>query len=177
MIQNVERTKNEKISSNLLPIEGNKKLLRDTCNFYENLKTCNNVQESKKDAKESSSVSVEKCLEKNKSAPKHFKISLIYNQNTRHIRKYSEGNMNKLEINNLNERNEIRRTKTTKDSSFNSLKLNNIKGTNLEVESIEELHYIYNNLYQQNKALAFKFENLEIEEEVINEFGKSIYIN
>ena len=157
----------------LSPKEGNKKSVRESSNISNDIKFVNNPPESKIN-KQSPIVSHEKIFEKNKSAPKHFNISLVYNKDIKHNRKFSEGN---LDIINMNEKSVNKGTKTTKDSSFTSQKLNNIKTTNLEVESIEELHFIYNNLYHQNKSLAFKFENLEMEEEILNEGGKSIYIN
>ena len=73
--------------------------------------------------KQSPIVSHEKIFEKNKSAPKHFNISLVYNKDIKHNRKFSEGN---LDIINMNEKSVNKGTKTTKDSSFTSQKLNNI---------------------------------------------------
>jgi hypothetical protein len=132
------------------------------------------------------SVSVDKNLEREKSLPqKHFNISLVYKVggSSGHVRKRSEGGDNFERDNIMIEKAcGDKGTKTTKDSSFSSHKMysngNNGKGPNLEVESIEELHFIYNNLYQQNKALAIKFENLDLDvDDEVNEEGKSIYIN
>lgn len=108
---------------------------------------------------------IEKKLENIPSA-KHFNISLVYaKQQGGHRRHRSEG-VQEYESNSNLEKSENKGTKTTKDSSFSSLKVNSVgKSTNLQVESVEELHFLYNNLYKQNKQLAFKFENLELEEE------------
>lgn len=175
LIKNIEIKKTQNVSPNYSPKESNKNQIRATSTFSKNSKI-SIIEEPKKEIK--NIVSVEKSLEKNKSVPpKHFNISLVYSKN-RHNRKLSEGNTDNFENNNIINGNDCKNTKTTKDSSFTSFKINNLKSTNLEVESIEELHFVYNNLYQQNKALAFRFENLDIDEEVVfNEDGKSIYIN
>lgn len=61
------------------------------------------------------------------------------------------------------------RTYTTKDNYLCSKKLNILKSltnpTKIYVESIEDLHFIYNNLYRQNRELAYKldFEEKDVE--------------
>jgi hypothetical protein len=40
---------------------------------------------------------------------------------------------------------------------------NNLQ-TNIQVESLEELHFFYVNLLKQNKSLAFKFEGMNSED-------------
>jgi hypothetical protein len=61
-------------------------------------------------------------------------------------------------------------TNTTKDDSFASKNFNRRRSssfpTKIYVESIEDMHYVYNNLYRQNRELAFKldFEQNNIKE-------------
>lgn len=53
------------------------------------------------------------------------------------------------------------RTKTTKESSSSSMNVNHVKSnhtTKISFESLEELHYIYNNLFHQNRVLAYKLD-------------------
>ena len=50
--------------------------------------------------------------------------------------------------------------KSTKDSSFKHLNNSSIKVKN-DIEGPEELHMFYVNILQQNKSLAYKFENFE----------------
>lgn len=64
-------------------------------------------------------------------------------------------------------------TKTTKDNSIASLKMsynNSFKMKNLEIESPEELHIFYVSMFQQNKSLAFKFENQKKEIDIMDDF-------
>lgn len=179
LLKNIEniKSKNDNISPSNSP-RGEKKTVRASSNASKNTKICVEIE----DKILQDSHSPERNLEKNKSVPpKHFNISLIYTKNKTHVRQFSEGQIDNPDSRNLNERSVNKGTKTTKDSSFTSQKVNNnnnnLKGTHLEVESIEELHFIYNNLYQQNKVLAFKFENLEIDEDVLSQEDKTIYIN
>ncbi len=53
--------------------------------------------------------------------------------------------------------------KSTKDTSFKNFNSSLMKGKN-DIEGPEELHTFYVNIMQQNKGLAFKFENLNFEE-------------
>jgi hypothetical protein len=66
-------------------------------------------------------------------------------------------------------------TKTTKDNSMASLKISttstSVKKAKLDFEGPEELHLFYINLHQQNKHLAFKFENVEMEKFNLEEFN------
>lgn len=177
LLKNIEniKSKNDNVSPSNSP-RGDKKTVRASSNASKNTKICVEIE----DKIFHESPSPERNLEKNKSVPpKHFNISLIYTKNKTHVRQFSEGQIDNPESRNNNERSVNKGTKTTKDSSFTSQKVNNnnLKGTHLEVESIEELHFIYNNLYQQNKVLAFKFENLEIDEELVSNDDRTIYIN
>jgi hypothetical protein len=177
LLKNIEniKSKNDNVSPSNSP-RGEKKTVRASSNASKNTKICVEIEEKILQ----DSQSPERNLEKNKSVPpKHFNISLIYTKNKTHVRQFSEGQIDNPDSRNINERSVNKGTKTTKDSSFTSQKVNNtnLKGTHLEVESIEELHFIYNNLYQQNKVLAFKFENLEIDEDVLSHEDKTIYIN
>lgn len=56
-------------------------------------------------------------------------------------------------------------TKTTKDNTLGTMRATNtsirIKKNNIDIEGPEELHSFYVGLIQQNKSLAFKFENLD----------------
>jgi hypothetical protein len=61
-------------------------------------------------------------------------------------------------------------TNTTKDDSFASKNFNRRRSNSfplkIYVDSIEDLHYVYNNLYRQNRELAVK---LDFEESQIKE--------
>ena len=56
-------------------------------------------------------------------------------------------------------------TKTTKDNTLGSMKMSSNSSfkvkNNVDIEGPEELHSFYVGLIQQNKNLAFKFENLD----------------
>lgn len=63
----------------------------------------------------------------------------------------------------------ISHSKTTKETSLSSIKLNKIKPyqqNKIEIDSLEELHFVYNNLFRQNRELAHRFEGDEDAEKI-----------
>jgi hypothetical protein len=95
------------------------------------------------------------------------------NSNNIHIN-IDQNKMNSGSRSNIGSSNGL--TKTTKDnSSMGSMRVSNSgykqKSMEIDIEGPEELHSFYVNLIQQNKSLAFKFENLDKESELkINDY-------
>ena len=67
-----------------------------------------------------------------------------------------------INTNTLNEKNYCNSQKPTVDNTIIQSIKSNVKHNinfKIEIDSLEELHFIYNNLFQQNKLLAKKFDN------------------
>jgi hypothetical protein len=109
-----------------------------------------------------------KKLRNNKKIEINYSTNCIHTNNSS---KAKEGgnvsNINKQpEINKLNAHARSTSTfgKSTKDSSFKMLN-GSFKVKN-EIDGPEDLHAFYVNILQQNKILAYKFENFPCEEDI-----------